>query len=365
MSSKHPKIRVGISIGDFNGIGPEIIMKSLKDKSITDFFTPVIFGSGKLFTYQKNIFKLQLNFNYITEASQAQHGKLNMVNLTKENANVDLGNPTEESSKMAIDSLEAATNALMNGEIDVLVTAPINKDEMMKAGFSHAGHTGYLEEKFEKKGLMFLITDDLKVAVSTHHIPIAKVAENISKEKIKKQIKLLNQCLIEDFQIQKPKIAVLGLNPHSGDGGIIGNEEIEIITPAIKETFDNGVLAFGPYPADSFFQPNKYKNFDAVLAMYHDQGLAPFKTLAYEDGVNYTAGLPFIRTSPDHGVAYDIAGKGIADERSFSEAIFAAIKIFRNRSEYNDLMQNRLVNRKKDDRNGVDEDLPDEKQETK
>lgn len=360
MSSKHPKVRVGISIGDFNGIGPEIIMKSLNDKSITDFFTPVIFGSGKLFTYQKNIFKLQQNFNYITEASQAAPGKLNMVNLTKENVNVDLGNPTEESAKMAIDSLEAATNALMQGDIDVLVTAPINKDEMMKAGFSHAGHTGYLEEKFEKKGLMFLITDDLKVAVSTHHIPISQVAENISKEKIKKQIKLLNQCLIEDFQIQKPKIAVLGLNPHSGDGGIIGTEEIEIITPAIKETFDNGVLAFGPFPADSFFQPGKYRSYDAVLAMYHDQGLAPFKTLAYEDGVNYTAGLPYIRTSPDHGVAYDIAGKGIADERSFSEAVFSAIKIFRNRKEYNDLMQNRLVNRKKEDRNGVDEDLPPE-----
>jgi 4-hydroxythreonine-4-phosphate dehydrogenase len=358
MSPKNHKVRVGISIGDFNGIGPEIIMKSLTDKTITDFFTPVIFGSGKLFTYQKNLFKLNLNFNYITEASQAQNGKLNMVNLVKENSNVELGKPTEESTKMAIDSLETATEALMKGEIDVLVTAPINKDEMVKMGFKHAGHTGYFEEKFNKKGLMFLVSEDLKVAVSTHHIPISQVAENISKEKIKKQIRALNQTLIEDFSITRPKIAVLGLNPHSGDGGVIGNEEIDIISPAIKELSDNGILTFGPFPADSFFQPAKYKNYDAVLAMYHDQGLAPFKTLAYEEGVNYTAALPFIRTSPDHGVAYDIAGKNIADERSFIEAIFTAIKIFNNRNDYKDLMSNRLQPKRMPSDNGIDEDLP-------
>ncbi|WP_262149410.1 4-hydroxythreonine-4-phosphate dehydrogenase PdxA [Chryseobacterium foetidum] len=358
MTPQNHKVRVGISIGDFNGIGPEIIMKSLKDKTITDFFTPIIFGSGKLFTYQKNIFKLNLNFNYITEASQAQAGKLNMVNLVKDNSNVELGKPTEESTKMAIDSLEAATEALMKGEIDVLVTAPINKDEMVKMGFKHAGHTGYFEEKFNKKGLMFLVTEDLKVAVSTHHIPISQVAENISKEKIKKQIKALNQTLIEDFAVTRPKIAVLGLNPHSGDGGVIGTEEIEIISPAIKELSDNGILAFGPYPADSFFQPEKYRSFDAVLAMYHDQGLAPFKTIAYEEGVNYTAGLPFIRTSPDHGTAYDIAGKNVADEHSFSEAIFTAIKIFNHRADHKDLMENRLKPKRMPSDNGIDEDLP-------
>ena len=285
-----------------------------------------------------------------------------MVNLVKENSNVEWGTPTEESTKMAIDSLEAATEALLKGEIDVLVTAPINKDEMMKQGFKHAGHTGYFEEKFNKKGLMFLVTEDLKVAVSTHHIPISKVAENISKEKIKKQIKMLQQTLIEDFSISKPKIAVLGLNPHAGDGGVIGNEEIEIIAPAIRELSDNGVLAFGPFPADSFFQPEKYKSFDAVLAMYHDQGLAPFKTIAYEEGVNYTAGLPFIRTSPDHGTAYDIAGKNVADEQSFTEAIFTAIKIFKHRTDYHDLMENRLKPRKMAVDNGIDEDLPDETQ---
>lgn len=357
-SEKREKVRVGISVGDFNGIGPEIIMKALEDKSITDFFTPIIFASGKLFTYQKNIFKLNLNFHYITETAQAQHGKINMLNLWKDNVNVDLGKPSEESTRMAIDSLEAATNALMNSEIDVLVTAPINKEEMMKASFRHAGHTGYLEEKFGKKGLMFLVTEDLKVAVSTHHIPVSEIAQNISKEKIKKQVKMLQQSLMEDFGVRRPKIAVLGLNPHAGDGGAIGKEEIEVISPAVQELFDAGIMAFGPYPADSFFQPSKFKNYDAVLAMYHDQGLAPFKTLAYEEGVNYTAALPYIRTSPDHGVAYDIAGKNIADARSFSEAIFTGIKIFQNRREYHELRATSLKPKRASHDNGVDEDLP-------
>lgn len=360
MSSKHHKIKVGISVGDFNGIGVEVILKALKDKNITDFFTPVIFGSGKLFSYQKNVFKIQSSFNYVQDPKEAVAGKLNVVNLWKDNVNVEFGTPTEESTKMAIASLDAATNALMNGDVDVLVTAPINKDEMMKQGFKHAGHTGYFEEKFGKKGLMFLVTEGLKVAVSTHHIPVSEIAKNISKNKIKEHVKILNQCLIEDFCIQRPKIAILGLNPHAGDGGAIGNEEIEIIEPAVKELFDEGVLAFGPYPADSFFQPGKYGNFDGVLAMYHDQGLAPFKTIAYEEGVNYTAGLPFIRTSPDHGTAYDIAGKNLADEQSFSEAIFTAIKIFRNRTEYQELTKNPLKSKVLANDNGVDEDLPEE-----
>ena len=360
MSSKHHKIRVGISIGDFNGIGPEIILKSLKDKSITDFFTPVIFGSGKLFTYQKNVFKLQTNFNYINEAKEAQAGKINMVNLTKENSNIEFGVPTEESTKMAIDSLNSATEALLNKDIDVLVTAPINKDEMMKYGFAHAGHTGYFEEKAGKKAVMFMVSEGLKVAVSTHHIPVSDIVNHITKDNIKKQVKQLVATLKEDFCVEKPKIAVLGLNPHAGDGGVIGKEEIEIIQPAIQDLFNEGIMAFGPYPADSFFQPEKYKAFDAVVAMYHDQGLAPFKTIAYEEGVNYTAGLPFIRTSPDHGVAYDIAGKNIADETSFSEAIFTAINIFKSRDEYQELRAHRLRPKATHANHGVDEDLPKE-----
>ncbi len=360
MSSKHHKIRVGISIGDFNGIGPEIILKALKDKSITDFFTPVIFGSGKLFTYQKNVFKLQTNFNYINEAKEAQAGKINMVNLTKENSNIEFGVPTEESTKMAIDSLNSATEALLNKDIDVLVTAPINKDEMMKYGFAHAGHTGYFEEKAGKKAVMFMVSEGLKVAVSTHHIPVSDIVNHITKDNIKKQVKQLVATLKEDFCVEKPKIAVLGLNPHAGDGGVIGKEEIEIIQPAIQDLFNEGIMAFGPYPADSFFQPEKYKAFDAVLAMYHDQGLVPFKTIAYEEGVNYTAGLPFIRTSPDHGVAYDIAGKNIADETSFSEAIFTAIDIFKSRDEYQELRAHRLRPKATHANHGVDEDLPKE-----
>lgn len=359
--SKSNKIKVGISIGDYNGIGPEIILKTLHHKSITDFFTPIIFGSGKLFSYQKNIFKLQFNFNYILHPSDALPDKINIVNLRKDEMEVNFGTPTEESTKLAIDSLEAATNALMKGEIDVLVTAPINKDEMIKYGFKYTGHTEYLEHKFGNSGLMFLVSEDLRVAVSTHHIPLSKVAENISKEKLKEQVRLMNHCLKQDFSIQKPKIAVLGLNPHSGDGGTIGNEEINIISPAIKELFDEGVLAFGPYPADSFFQPSKYQNFDGVLAMYHDQGLTPFKTIAYEEGVNYTAGLPFIRTSPDHGVAYDIAGKNLADHQSFQEAIFTAIKIYKNRTENIELLANQLKP-KRNNYNTIDEDLPEEEE---
>ncbi|MDR2206564.1 MAG: 4-hydroxythreonine-4-phosphate dehydrogenase PdxA [Flavobacteriaceae bacterium] len=358
MSPKQHKVKVGISVGDFNGIGPEIIMKALKDKNITDFFTPIIFASGKLFAYQKNIFKLNHNFNYILDPEDAQSGKLNMVNLWKDNVNVDLGKPTPESTKMAIDSLNAAADALQKGKIDVLVTAPINKDEMLKQGFRHTGHTGFLEEKADKKGLMFMVSDRLRVAVSTHHIPISQVSENISKEKLRKQIKLLNQVLIEDFCVEKPKIAVLGLNPHAGDGGALGKEEIEIIEPVINELSENGMMVFGPFPADSFFQPHKYTNFDAVLAMYHDQGLIPFKTIAYKYGVNFTAGLPFVRTSPDHGVAYDIAGQNIADETSFLEAIFAAIHIFRTRTEYQELSANRLKPQKIAIDHGVDEDVP-------
>lgn len=358
MSSKQALVKVGISVGDFNGIGPEIILKALSDKSIAEFYTPIVFGSGKLFTFQKNIFKLQTNFHYINSAAEAVEGKINLVNISKESSNVTFGAPTSESTKFAIDSLEAATSALEAKDIDVLVTAPINKDEMIKEGFSHPGHTGYLEERFKKKGLMFLVSEDLKVAVLTHHIPLRQVPEQITKEQLKTTIKQLNQTLIEDFQIPRPKIAVLGLNPHSGDGGTIGTEELEVIQPAIKEVADNGILAFGPFPADSFFQPSNHSKYDAVLAMYHDQGLTPFKTLAYENGVNYSAGLPIVRTSPDHGVAYDIAGKDLADATSMNEAIFTAIKIYNNRKEYNNLREHRLLPRKTNGREGIDEDLP-------
>jgi len=361
MIAKQHKIRVGISIGDFNGIGPEIIIKTLKEKSMLDFFTPVIFGSVKLFSYQKNVFKINQNYHVTPSAGRLKHGEINIINLREGNVNIYFGNPSEESTNLAIKSLEAATDALMNGEVDILVTAPINKDEMIKQGFAYTGHTEFLEAKFQRKALMFMVTESLKVAVSTHHIPISEVSKSITEKRILSQVQVLEKCLREDFCIQKPKIAVLGLNPHAGDGGSIGKEELEIILPTIQKLFDKGIMAFGPFPADSFFQPEKYKKYDAVLAMYHDQGLAPFKTICYEEGVNYSAGLPFVRTSPDHGTAYDIAGKNIADYRSFVEAIFTGIKIFQNKTEYQNLIKNKLKTRKNPDVHGeIDEDLIEE-----
>lgn len=361
MTSIPQKIKVGISIGDYNGISTEIIIKALKNKGITDFFTPIIFGSAQLFSYQKNVFKIQQNYHIVEDISAISNGKINIVNLSDENAVVEFGKATEQSTKLAILSLEKATEALKKNEIDVLVTAPINKDEMLKYGFEAMGHTEYLETHLgKKKALMFLVTEGLKVAVSTHHIPISEVATAITKEKLKAQLISLNQTLKQDFCIQKPKIAVLGLNPHAGDGGVIGKEEIEMIIPTIEEVFQQGIMAFGPYPADSFFQPKTMPNFDAVLAMYHDQGLVAFKTLAYEDGVNFTSGLDYIRTSPDHGVAYDIAGKNLADERSFSEAIFTAIQIAKNRWEYLDLVQNSLKPRRSKETYTKDEELTEE-----
>ncbi len=361
MTSKNSKIKVGISVGDYNGIGVEVIIKALKNRAITDFFTPVIFCNPKLFSYQKNIYKIQQNYHIIEDATQCSDGKINIVNIEAENTVVEFGKATEESTKMAILSLEKASDALLEGNIDVLVTAPINKDEMLKYGFDAMGHTEYLEKKLgNKKALMFLVTEDLKVAVSTHHIPLSKVAEAITKEKLKTQITELHQTLKQDFCVQRPKIAVLGLNPHAGDGGVIGTEEIEIISPAIAEIYQQGILAFGPYPADSFFQAKIIKNYDAILAMYHDQGLVAFKTLAYEDGVNYTAGLDYIRTSPDHGTAYNIAGENKADERSFSEAIFTSIHIYKNRTEYKDLLKNSLKTKKTKESFSRDEDLLEE-----
>jgi len=358
MVAKQQKIRVGISIGDFNGIGPEIIIKALKERTMLEFFTPVIFGSAKLFSYQKNVFKVNQNYHVAPSAGRLKHGEINVVNLREDNVNIDFGNPSEESTALAIKSLETATESLMKGDVDILVTAPINKDEMIKQGFLYTGHTEYLEAKFQQKALMFMVTENLKVAVSTHHIPISEVSKKITEGRILSQVHVLEKCLREDFCIQRPKIAILGLNPHAGDGGSIGKEDVEIISPTIQKLFDKGIMAFGPFPADSFFQPEKYTKYDAVLAMYHDQGLAPFKTICYEEGVNYSAGLQFVRTSPDHGTAYDIAGKNIADHRSFVEAIFTGLKIFQNRTEYQNLIKNRLKTKKNSDTHvEVDEDL--------
>lgn len=359
-NADNKRIKVGISIGDPNGIGVEVILKALQNKEILDFFTPIIFGSTKLMSYQKNVFDLNhLYFQGIFKASESLKGKINVVNLWKDNINIDFGKPTEESSEMARSSLMAATTALKNKEIDVLVTAPINKDAMQNEDFKFPGHTEFLEHHLGGNSLMLLENESLRVALVTQHIPISEVSKNISKKLIIQKAQLLHETLIKDFQISKPKIAVLALNPHAGDNGLLGTEEIEIISPAIKQLFENqNILAFGPFSADSFFTPNNLKEYDAVLAMYHDQGLIPFKTLAFENGVNFTAGLPFVRTSPDHGTGYSIAGQGIADETSFKQAIFDAIDIFETREEYLNLKKNALGKINIDIDTTIDEDLP-------
>jgi 4-hydroxythreonine-4-phosphate dehydrogenase len=340
--SKTEKIKVGISIGDCNGVGIEIILKTFLDKRMLDFCTPIIFGNTKLIsTYKKNL-HIDVQFNGIKYADKALNGKLNILNVWNEEIPVELGKPTKVAGEFAFKSLESATNALAKGAIDVLVTAPINKDNIQSENFHFPGHTEYLESKLNGESLMILMTDEIKIGLITGHIPISKVAETITPELITNKVENLYASLVQDFAISKPKIAVLGLNPHCGDHGVIGLEDDEIIKPTIDKIQEEGKLVYGPFAADSFFGSESYKNFDAILAMYHDQGLAPFKTLSFGEGVNYTAGLDKIRTSPDHGTAYNIAGKGIASISSFKEAIFTATQIYKTRKEYRSLTKNVL-----------------------
>jgi len=339
---KFEKIKLGISIGDFNGIGIEIILKTFSDKRMLDFCTPIIYGSTKLITTYKKDLNINIPFNGIKHIDNALIGKINILNLWKDDIEVDLGKPTRESGKCAFESLEAATDDLAKGLIDVLVTAPINKDNIQSENFKFPGHTEYLESKLNGESLMILMTNKLRIGLITGHIPVSKVSETITPELIKKKVEILYTTLIQDFAIPKPKIAILGLNPHCGDHGVIGNEDDEVIKPTIDEIQGEGKIVYGPYAADSFFGSENYKNFDAILAMYHDQGLAPFKTLSFGEGVNYTAGLDKVRTSPDHGTAYELAGKDLANINSFKEAIFTGIKIFKTREEYKSLTENTL-----------------------
>jgi 4-hydroxythreonine-4-phosphate dehydrogenase len=339
------RLKIGISIGDVNGIGLEIILKTLNDSNIYHHFTPIVYGHTKVASFhRRQITGNELNFNVINHPAQASPKKANMINCWEEDVKIELGVSNAVGGKYALLSLERATTDLKNGDIDALVTAPINKDNIQSEDFNFPGHTEYLQERdHATESLMFLVTDTLKVGVVTGHIPLAKVAASITKEKIVNKLKLMNESLERDFWIRKPKIAVLGLNPHAGDNGLIGSEELEIITPAIDEARANDILAFGPYPADGFFANGTYFKFDAVLAMYHDQGLIPFKQIAFESGVNFTAGLTFVRTSPDHGTAYDIAGKNLASEISFREALFTAAHIVKRRKETVELNENPLL----------------------
>jgi len=339
---KSEKITLGISIGDFNGVGIEIILKTFLDKRMFDFCTPVLFGSAKLITAYKKNMDINLLFNGIRQIDAAIQGKFNVLNLWKEEFEVNLGTATAESGKYAFLSLEAATKALAKGEIDLLVTAPINKENIQSEEFKFPGHTEYLESKLNGKSLMILMADTLRIGLITGHIPVSKVAESITPELIKEKVAILYETLVQDFAISKPKIAILGLNPHCGDHGVIGAEDDEMIRPTIAEIQNEGKLVYGPYAADGFFGSESYKNFDAILAMYHDQGLAPFKALSFGEGVNFTAGLNKVRTSPDHGTAYDIAGKDLANINSFKEAVFSGIQIFKTRREYNSLTENTL-----------------------
>lgn len=339
---KSQKIKLGISVGDINGIGIEIILKSFGDKRMFDFCTPIIFASSKLISNYKKTSEISIPFNGVKEISKAIDGKLNVVQCWSETAKLELGSPTEEGGKFALKSLIAATEALNEGKVDVLVTAPINKDTIQSDEFSFPGHTEFLESKIKGKSLMILMKDSLRIGLITGHIPISKIAESVTPEIIKEKVAIMNDALKQDFAISKPKIAVLGLNPHCGDHGVIGKEDDEIIVPTLKEIQEEGSLVFGPYAADSFFGSENYKNFDGILAMYHDQGLAPFKTLAFGGGVNFTAGLEKVRTSPDHGTAYELAGKNQANINSFKEAIFSAIEVFRSREEYKNLTKNVL-----------------------
>ncbi|MDA3929147.1 MAG: 4-hydroxythreonine-4-phosphate dehydrogenase PdxA [Prolixibacteraceae bacterium] len=327
------KIRVGITQGDINGIGYEVIIKSLTDARMLEFCTPIVYGSPKVAAYHKKVLNAEtFNFYQVRSAIEADSNRVNIINCCDENVRVELGKSTREAGEAAYTALDAAVNDLKNETIDVLVTAPVNKENIQSESFNFPGHTEYLTEKLEaENSLMLLISDNLRVGVVTGHVPVSKVSELITKELIVSKIKTLHQSLVADFACTNPRIAVLGLNPHAGDNGVLGNEENEIIIPALKEVNNMGITALGPYAADGFFGSGQQYKFDAILAMYHDQGLAPFKALTFDKGVNYTAGLPFVRTSPGHGTAYNIAGEDKASFESFKEAIYHAIDIYRNR----------------------------------
>ncbi len=342
---QNDKIVVGITQGDSNGIGYEVIIKALADPRILDQFTPVIYGSSKLFGfYRKTIPEVeQMDTNAISSASEAHAKRINIVNCLPDSTFAEPGQATPESAKSAIKSLETAIRELKEGKIDVLVTGPINKKAMSNEGFGFPGHTEFIQNSFGVKDVtMLMVSHRLKLGVVTGHIPLKDVASQITEEKILSKLRLMNEALKKDFVVDQPRIAVLSLNPHSGDGGLLGTEEQDIIIPAIRKATEEGILAFGPFSPDGYFGLSHYENFDATLAMYHDQGLSPFKALSFEDGVNYTAGLPVIRTSPDHGTAFEMAGRDEADPRSMRAAIFTAIDIYRNRKAWEELQAGKM-----------------------
>lgn len=332
-------LKIGITIGDMNGVGPEIILKTFADKRMLEFCTPIIYSSTRTLEFVKKHFKSNIDFNGIKSSAQAEDNKVNVVNCWSEAPQINFGTKDKNIGKHAIISLKAATSDLKQGYVDAIVTAPINKDSIQSDDFNFPGHTDYLDNQIEGSALMLMVSGNLRIGLLTDHIPVSKISESITKELVENKINTIHKTLVEDFNISKPKIAILGINPHSGDDGVIGSEEKTVLTPTVERMRENNILAFGPYSADSFFGSGEHEPFDAVIAAYHDQGLIPFKTLSFGQGVNFTAGLEKIRTSPDHGTAYSIAGKGIADETSFKEAVFLAILTYRNRTEHQELIK--------------------------
>ncbi len=344
MSESEKKPVIGISTGDVNGIGYEIILKALSDNRINEMMVPVVYGLAKVVSYNKKVLNLsELNFNIIKKADNLNLKKSNLVNLHDNEVRVDFGKSDTVAGEQAFLSLEAATEDLKKGVIDALVTGPINKKTIQSPDFNFPGHTEYLTEKFSvKESLMLMVSNNLRIGVLTGHIPVNEIARTITTDLILQKIAILNKSLLIDFGIRSPKIAILALNPHAGDDGLLGMEEKDIIIPAIEKAKEMGYHAFGPYPADGFFGSSSFTQFDGILAMYHDQGMLPFKTLSFDSGVNYTAGLPVIRTSPAHGTAFEIAGKDQASPDSFRAAIYLACDIWKNRQDYESISANPL-----------------------
>lgn len=331
----HQKPRIGITLGDMNGIGPEVVIKALSDNRLLNIITPVIYGSTKVISFYKKLMNIEeFNYSQVRGKGQFAPKSINVINCWEDSIEVNPGKASKESGKASFQALKQACDELKEGVIDALVTAPIDKNSIHSQEFPFTGHTEFLTKFFgATESLMFLVSDSLKVGLVTEHLPIKEVASAVTKEKIESKLKIMEHSLRKDFGVNKPRIAVLGLNPHAGDGGLVGQEEEQFIKPLIAEQRNKGKLVFGPFPADGFFASGQYAKYDGVLAMYHDQGLAPFKSISFENGVNFTAGLPVVRTSPDHGTAYGLAGKNQADESSLREAIYRAHDILKSRIE--------------------------------
>lgn len=340
MNNEEKKIRVAITHGDLNGVGYEVILKTFGDSRMFDICTPIVYGSTKVASYHKKLLTSmpqEMQFTSIPDASQAQDGRFNFINLTSDEIKIDLGKSTEVAGRMSRESLSRACADLKAGKVDVLVTAPINKRNIQSDDFDFPGHTEYLSHQFGTKSLMLMVCDRIRIGIATNHVALKDVPSAITHDLLYDKINLLNQSLKRDFRVTRPKIAVLALDPHAGDGGVIGDFDKLVVRPVIDEVQQQGVLAYGPFPSDGFFGSSEFNKFDGVLALYHDQGLIPFKLMSFTEGVNYTAGLPYVRTSPAHGTGYDIAGKDCASEQSMRSAVYLACNILRNRQEYDEL----------------------------